>query len=160
VLWTARDGRVAPYGPTRAVPVLEHRDVDGDGRPDLYTHGPYVAEAPGPCGRNGWTLTGPRFLLHARADGSFSATDGAARAGLDCGPSGDASNAGAEAYRLGVLRAAREVVCTRVRDPHAPALRSSLENAAELHPRGCRNSAPGDLDVLREWARWAPWVVY
>lgn len=160
VLWTVREGRVVPYGPTRAVPVLEHRDIDGDGRPDLYTHGPYVAEAPGPCGRNGWVLTGPRFLLHARPDGGFSATDAAARRGLDCEAPEDTSNGGAQAYRLGVLRAAREVVCARVRDPRGVALPRALEEAPALHPRGCRNSAPGDLDVLREWACWAPWVVY
>lgn len=63
-------------------------DVDGDGRPDLYSTGPYASlEKPDP-GQSGDGLPEipALFIYHSLPDGSFSANDAVARAALakDC----------------------------------------------------------------------------
>ena len=54
----------------------EIRDVDGDGRPDIITHEPYVDSATINCGSgDGYSVYGPALLVHSLPDGTFSLVD-------------------------------------------------------------------------------------
>jgi hypothetical protein len=56
--------------------VEEIRDVDGDGRPDIITHEPYVDSATINCGSgDGYSVYGPALLVHSLPDGTFSSVD-------------------------------------------------------------------------------------
>jgi hypothetical protein len=74
-VWTFAAGRIVPYAPSAGFEVVDAKDVDGDGRPDLQTGAPFesVFESVHP-GFN-YVQSGPRFLAHSREGGSFSQTD-------------------------------------------------------------------------------------
>jgi hypothetical protein len=56
--------------------VEEISDVDGDGRPDIITHEPYVDSATINCGSgDGYSVYGPALLVHSLPDGTFSSVD-------------------------------------------------------------------------------------
>ena len=74
-LWTFRDGRIAVYPPVRDLPIASLRDLDGDGRPDLSTYGPYRAEADDPVSDFTHLERGPRLWARSLPDGTFSFTD-------------------------------------------------------------------------------------
>ncbi|APR86813.1 hypothetical protein A7982_12162 [Minicystis rosea] len=76
---TARGGTVTRYAPAASIDVAGVEDVDGDGRPDLLTFGPYRPETqwcsfePDPAGR-------VELVAHALPGGDFSLKDAAASA--------------------------------------------------------------------------------
>lgn len=76
-LFTFKGGQIEPYGPAPAFDAM--RDETGDGRPDLFwAEGLSGAES---CG-SGFPGDGAglSFMAHSLPDGTFSATDAAARA--------------------------------------------------------------------------------
>lgn len=78
-VYTARGGAVVPYAPAVAVaPFSSIADVDRDGRPDLLDEETFAS--PSACGQGNGTFYGPTLVAHARADGTFSRDDDAARA--------------------------------------------------------------------------------
>jgi len=83
MLWTFRNGVVEPYPAALGIGIVELRDVDSDGRPDLITYGPYHGFIVFKCGlHSGYPnpFNGPKLMVHALPDGSFSHDDEAARA--------------------------------------------------------------------------------
>jgi hypothetical protein len=162
-LWTFRDAAVDVYPPSRAWVVAAVRDVDADGRPDLLTHGHYATEAPGPCGESPHAALGPLLAAHSLPDGRFSDADAAARRAdrAQC-PAATADPAGVVVSTpAGVDVAATfvRVVCARLWGASAAAVTQRVQAAGRALRSGgrrCGQRAPGDLDVLVEWAQAAP----
>ncbi len=73
-LFALANERVVPYEPAKGLVVQRLVDVDGDNRLDLVTL-PYEQDAESCSSGFGYRITGPEFLAHQTADGSFSLTD-------------------------------------------------------------------------------------
>lgn len=162
-LWTFRDGVVDVYAPSRAWVVAAVRDVDGDGRPDLLTHERYASEAPGPCGDAHHTAVGPLLAVHSLTGGAFRLDDAAARrADRERCPRATAAGdvvATTSDGSVDVAATFERVVCARLWGAGAEAVRQRVEAGRAALRRGgrrCAAGAPGDVDVLLEWARQAP----
>ncbi len=163
-VWTFRDGSVDVYPPSREWMVAAVRDVDGDGRPDLLTHGHYVTEAPGPCGEVPHTAVGPLLAAHSLPDGRFSVADEAARrADREQCPASTASPEAVLATAAGggvdVAATFVRVVCARLWGASAEAVGQRVRagaRALRAGARRCAARAPSDVDVLLEWAHEAP----
>ena len=79
-LYTFRDGAIVRYPPVANVDLSGTPvDVDHDGRPDLFTHAGVFVQGGPPDGCEPQQYAA-RFLVHSLADGSFSITDGVAKA--------------------------------------------------------------------------------
>jgi len=78
-LVTFKSGKIEPFAHTDALDIDTMEDVDGDGRPDLRIFAGYT-DGLESCG-SGFTHDRPpsKFVAHARADGTFSTTDDAAK---------------------------------------------------------------------------------
>ena len=131
-VFTFKGGRVVPYAPAESADVTEVRDVDGDGRPDLFTTGPYLdTDGNLPTGFRTVHLAAGLFLAHALSDGSFSYSDAVAAAHarrwcpatpvLDFHPDADFLE---EAHRQTVVRA---VLCARLRGRSATDVAAAIE---------------------------------
>nr|MBK7065832.1 VCBS repeat-containing protein [Deltaproteobacteria bacterium] len=163
-VWTFRDGAVDVYAPSREWMVAAVRDVDGDGRPDLLTHGHYVTEAPGPCGEAPHAAVGPLLAAHALPDGRFSLTDEAARrADRERCPAATADPAGVVVTtpggRVDAAATFERVVCARLWGASAAAVSERVRASARALRAGgrrCAARAPSDVDVLLEWAQQTP----
>ena len=164
-VWTFRDGAVDVYPPARAWVVAAMRDVDGDGRPELLTHGRYVAEAPGACGRAPTLAVGPLLAAHALADGRFSEGDAVARRAdrAQCPAStADPTTVLATTAAGAVDPAATFVraVCARLWGASAAAVQQRLRASADAVRAGgarCTTRArASNLDVLLDWVAQPP----
>lgn len=80
-LLTARGGAIVDYPGTEKIHVNRLKDVDGDGRLDILSRGPYVDIRFGSEEGGGAIVVKPVFVYHALADGSF-ALDGVSEAAL------------------------------------------------------------------------------
>lgn len=89
--WTFRSGAITRYAPAQGIVTSAVEDFDGDGRPDLWTYGPYVSDpevrksvdddgAALGDGGDPIDLRGPLLLAHALPGGGFSLQDQVARA--------------------------------------------------------------------------------
>jgi hypothetical protein len=79
ILLTARGGKIAPYPKAQGIDVAGVEDVDGDGRLDLLTPGPFPPDDEIVCGDWKGSNDPPLLLAaHARGDGAFSFDDAAA----------------------------------------------------------------------------------
>jgi hypothetical protein len=140
-LWTFRDGRVTLYPPARSFSVLALEDVDGDGRPDVWTHGPYSAKGEWPGSGFDFSLEGPRLLAHSLRDGSFSLDDATATAAVraQCAA---APGAIVPAEGKDESDAALSVVCARLRGESAADVRARIEREcrAVRQSRRCVNA--------------------
>jgi hypothetical protein len=75
-VFSFKDGVVALYPPAKGLDIDKVEDVDGDGRPDIVTSGPYsegVADMG--AGFSQVRLASKLFVAHSRADGTFSFSD-------------------------------------------------------------------------------------
>lgn len=72
---TFANGAIGPYAKLGAVDIEEVEDVDGDGRPDLVTRGPYGAITMDDAFGNSWPAGPVLFLAHALPDGTFRVGD-------------------------------------------------------------------------------------
>jgi hypothetical protein len=77
---TFKKGAIVPYAPARGIVIDGVEDIDGDGRPDLLTRGPYAKASRADAFGNAWPIAPIVFAAHARADGTFATADDAARA--------------------------------------------------------------------------------
>lgn len=76
---TVKGSAIIPYPGLDSIHVKKVEDVDHDGLPDLLTHGPFEHEYGDEVSR---FIYGPRFLLHAHADGTFAYDPEPGRAAL------------------------------------------------------------------------------
>ena len=77
-VWTFASGVASRYAPAAGIDVTRAEDVDGDGKLDLVTAGPYAkVTAWAPIGFS-YPIGPPIFVEHALADGTFSMTDAVA----------------------------------------------------------------------------------
>jgi len=83
-LWTQRGGAVVPYPTGVPTPLTGVGDVDGDGRPDLFTFEVHVTIPSGAAARE----AGPDVVYHSVAGGKFDGRDAVARAAFEksCAP--------------------------------------------------------------------------
>jgi hypothetical protein len=78
--WTFKEGAIVPFAPLARLDIAEAKDLDGDGRPEIVTAGPYdQVEAVSGIGAS-YPVAPPFFALHALPGGAFSANDDVARA--------------------------------------------------------------------------------
>ena len=157
-VWTVRGDAVELYPPARAVTVEEARDVDGDHRPDLLTHGPYAELTTIKCGSDeSYPVYGPLLLGHALANGTFSFSDSQAIsfAKRECASPPSkflvAERARPEIVDFGV--SARSIACARLWD--VPASRMNAEIATRCL---ARDPCPtcDDSELLSRWVSLPP----
>ena len=79
-VFTYANGALAPYAPANSIPILQAEDIDGDGRPDLLSAGPFSGLTAATGMPATWPIAPAIFAFHSLPDGSFSATDGASLA--------------------------------------------------------------------------------
>jgi hypothetical protein len=79
-LLTFKGGAITPYAPAKGLVIEEATDLDGDGRPDLVTRGPYGKALKADGMGNQWPIAPVIFAAHSLADGTFSRDDDVARA--------------------------------------------------------------------------------
>jgi len=77
---TFKNGTVTAYPPAAKLKIEGHEDVDGDGREDLLSRGPYEKVGPNDAFGNGWSIVSALFAYHASPDGSFALGDDASMA--------------------------------------------------------------------------------
>ncbi|MFO0629063.1 MAG: VCBS repeat-containing protein [Polyangiales bacterium] len=148
---TALDGTAdfAPYAT---------EDVDQDGRPDLIGHAPYDDEGDDSPSGFTYNLHGPRLVLHALANGAFSANDAVAKqyARRAC-----PARVNAVFPTRGDVEGGPFVACARmwgvtVAQTRAAITRqcASAEEVGASRPH--RGVLCGDSRVLHRWAALAP----
>jgi len=157
-LWTALPGAVELYPPARAITIEEARDIDGDHRPDLLTHGPYSELTTIKCGsEESYPVYGPLLMAHALANGAFSFADSQARsfAKRECAAPPTAFLV-AERERPEIVDfelSARAIACARLWDVATPAI------TAEIAVR-CLTREPcptcDDAALLSRWVSLPP----
>ncbi|WP_394844322.1 hypothetical protein LZC95_45630 [Pendulispora brunnea] len=74
---TFKDGDVKPYPPAAALKIDAQRDIDGDGRPDLLSRGPYASVTVSDALGNEWNVGSAMFAYHALPNGAFELGDAA-----------------------------------------------------------------------------------
>ncbi len=120
----ASGGRVELYPPARGIDFEDVSDVDGDGRPDLLTRGPYgsIQVVSGGLGDE-MPLVPAMFLQHALPDGTFSPRDEVALQALRKICPTAPSLRGAS---LPVEDVARDMICARLHGVRAATIRAQL----------------------------------
>lgn len=154
-VFTARDGRVAPYAPFDTVGGVQSvTDFDRDGRLDFVEDNRWHNLYPSYCSRhvvNSAGRHGPPTLWHARPDGTFSRNDGAARAfARACAPPARiyATSRGNDWSLWEGTDALFRAVCARAHGWSAE--RVQLQALAELRSSGSYGSFCDGL----EWLSW------
>jgi len=155
VLFTARGGVVAPYPAAKGIDVAAVEDVDGDGRPDLLTAGPFPPDPEIVCGDWKGSNDPPLLLAaHARGDGTFSFDDAAAiaYAKKECPEPPKAIIV--DTYSFDNLRNVR---CARLWGASPAALTAAIRKTCRLPPKktGCPPSKGECLhfDTMIGWAK-------
>ena len=161
-VWTARAG-IQLYAPARTVAVEDVRDIDGDGRPDLITRGPYMASATISCGsQDSYPVTGPALVAHATAGGMFASGDAVAAdfARRECSKqprpvmvrerAQPAAGGG-----IAFATSARNVACARLWGAATGPLLAASAMACR-QPRGAACKRCDDAALLEQWARTVP----
>jgi hypothetical protein len=157
-VWSFTEGGVFLYERALGLRLTDVRDVDGDGRPDLLTHGPYD-EPSAACGSDFATqVHGPALALHALPDGSFSGTDAAARAFARTACPARPARLLARSAEGGIDQeaTARNVVCARLWGaPEAEVVAAVRRECPAPDPEapcaGCE-----DVELLARWAHTSP----
>ncbi len=158
-VWKVSADQLVPHEAARRVAgglgLRSARDVDGDGRVDLVTEGPYRAVVALACGGPDVAalLEGPELLAHALADGSFALDDAVAMAHqrrvCPGRPSSIVLASPKPALVLGA--ASRNVACARMLGASTDEVVRELTAArAQLCP-----GSGGGCDALTELTRWA-----
>ncbi|MDC0740708.1 hypothetical protein [Polyangium mundeleinium] len=81
-VFTFRSGHIEPYAPLKEVIVQDLKDLDGDGRLDATSFGPFDTVADHCDSGIGFRQTGPELPLHGLPSGAFTWDDGMTRAAL------------------------------------------------------------------------------
>jgi hypothetical protein len=74
-LLTFAKGTIGPYAPATKYDFVAIEDIDGDGRPDLVTRGPYGHVDSSDVFGNTWPAGPAMFAAHSRPDGTFALGD-------------------------------------------------------------------------------------
>ncbi len=143
-IWTFRAGAIARYADLTGEVM---RDVDGDGRLDLLTHGAFVGlgrlDSPGTGFQR---LHGPLFLAHGDAVGGFHLDDAVARAfaltACPTKPNALLTWVGAMPASVDDARTATNIACARTWGMSSEAARQVVEE-------GCRKAADPCMNVER-----------
>lgn len=159
-VWSLREGGVFLYERARDFKVADVTDADHDGRPDLVLYGPYL-ETSETCGAGfEVSVTGPKLLAHALADGGFSVNDGVAQAyartRCPARPAVIVARDANDPQQVDDAKTALNVVCARLWGATEADVRAELR-------RGCPPASPEapcatctDLELLEHFARLPP----
>ena len=145
--WTYKLGRIIPYPPLAKVAFETVADVDGDGRPDVWTRGPYAHIEAGSALGGMWPVAPPIFLLHSEKDGSFDGSGAIARAELKkaCPQKPELADAGDLDHVDDVVSA---IVCARAWGASEREVRAALAphcgSMCSMHPQDCGPDAGPD----------------
>lgn len=157
-VWTvARNGNIERYPPSAEFIVHEVRDTDGDNRPDLVVHKPYMERSTSCASAFSLMAMGPPLLAHSLDDGTFSTSDdvAAAFARTSC-PAPPTSIV--ERYDEGSVDSARTtnaVVCARLWGVETAALVAQLRRECAPPPRFARDNECATCSELALYERWA-----
>jgi len=158
-VWRGRGTAVELSPSARELTVEEVRDVDGDGRPDLVTHGPYVGFAAVKCGSEDiYPVLGPPLLAHAVVGGRFELADataiGFARASCAATPA-DVMVVEAGGQGVDLPQSARNIACARLRGQGTTPLLARITDAC-APPPGAACQPCDEPALLERWARLPP----
>jgi hypothetical protein len=78
-LLTFKNGRIESYAPAKGIEIADVQDVDGDGRFDLLSPGPYNRVTQASALGGTFPAFGGALVMHTLPDGTFSATDAVAK---------------------------------------------------------------------------------
>ena len=137
----------------------EISDVDGDGRPDIITHEPYVDSATINCGSgDGYSVYGPALLVHSLPDGTFSSVDAQAMlfAKREC-PASPSQVIRPEGFRPEMVdfpRSAKNVACARLWGADEQTLRAEIAGRCYALNENCVTC--DDRAMLEKWASMPP----
>jgi hypothetical protein len=156
-LWTLRGGRLSLYPATSQLVVERMADAEGDGRPDLFTRGPYTGFATIECGSGErYPVLGPLLVMHSMAGGGFSSSDTVARAAArrEC-PESPRPVLVPEKRGPGIelARSAYNVACARLWGESLPRLTAEL---AANCPSAQSCEVCDNPELLRRWATLEP----
>lgn len=157
-IWAVREGAVALYGPAREFIAEEIHDVDGDGRPDIFTHEPYADATTIQCGSEDvYPVYGPKLLAHSLVEGSFSRTDATAVsfAKRECAnlPRPAIVDERDRPEIVDFARSARNIACARLWGAEEGTLVSEI--TTRCHPLN-QCSTCDDKAMLERWATINP----
>jgi hypothetical protein len=159
-VWTVHAGAIRLYPPARSFIVKEIRDVDGDGRPDIITHEPYVDSATINCGSgDGYSVYGPTLLVHSLPDGTFSGSDAQAMlfAKRECAVKPSPVILIAEHFQpemVDLPRSAKNVACARLWGADEQTLRAEIALRCYVLNENCITC--DNRDLLDKWASMEP----
>jgi hypothetical protein len=128
-------------------------DFDGDGRPDLVTHGHYVAPSTRPTGSSSpHTDYGPPLLAHSLADGTFSSSDAVAeRYALRSCPRKPASLLDPSSDARSIDQELLNVICARIWGASEADVVQRVKRECGPPGRRC-----GDVEGMLRWAKIEP----
>lgn len=153
-VWSAANNRLDLFPGARDFAFEEARDVDGDGRPDLITRGPYAALTTLKCGgEEPYPVSGPPLLARALVGGTFAWSDAAAldfaRRGCSAAPSPVMVD---DQGAIDFAASARNVVCARLAGVATGPLVAEI--AAKCRARaGSACLTCDDRELLESWSR-------
>ncbi|MDI1479251.1 hypothetical protein [Polyangium sp. y55x31] len=164
-VFTFRSGHIEPYGPLAGVIVQDIRDLDGDGRLDATSFGPFDIVADHCDSGIGFRETGPELPLHGLPGGAFAWDDAMTRAALK-----DVCPARPSTFVLppGVLpenpdrplSAGHRVACARLWGANTEWIEAQLARECPPRPgRPCEAQSCRDADYLHDFAKATPPVV-
>ena len=138
----------------------EISDVDGDGRPDIITHEPYVDSATINCGSgDGYSVYGPTLLVHSLPDGTFSGTDAQAMlfAKRECAEKPSPVIFIVQDFQPEMVdfpRSAKNVTCARLWGADEQTLRAEIALRCYVLNENCITC--DNRDLLDKWASMEP----
>jgi hypothetical protein len=152
-VWSAAGDQIGLLAGARDFAVEEVRDVDGDGRPDLITHGPYAALTTLKCGgEEPYPVSGPPLLAHALVGGTFAWSDAVALDFAGRGCSVMPPSVMVERQGIDFAASARNVACARLRGATGASLVAEI--TAKCRPvEGAACPACDDQALLESWSR-------
>lgn len=153
-VWTVRDGRIRLYSSARAFAVESAADVDGDGRLDLATRGPYADLVVNRCGSGeAYPAVGPLLIARSVPNGGFEWVRGTRDAGCTRAPDRILAPDPARPAFVDSAASARNVACARLWGAAAAPIERQLREGCGL-VGSC--SRCDDAELLVRWARVQP----
>jgi len=153
-VWSAAGNQIELLPGARDFVVEEVRDVDGDGRPDLVTRGPYAALTTLKCGgEEPYPVSGPPLLAHAVVGGTFAWSDAVALDFARRGCSAVPQPVMVEAQGgIDFAASARNVVCARLWVAATAPLAAEIASTCRARA-GSACPACDDQPLLESWSR-------
>jgi len=140
-LWSLHGSSLAPYAHAPAMAGgVAIEQLDSDMRPDLATYGPFVGWLGADCGAKTCPtrINGTKLYFHSLADGTFSASDDAARAADKRGCKAAKTLVAETGGGVNLAKTAENLACARVLGTPLSELKSEL---AAKHEALCGSAA-------------------